>query len=891
MLSFINNKAEFCVKDPNKVSYLYFPLANQHGMMSSITPSLNGDAKTGQHEFALLPVSQESLHDSNMGRNVWFTINHATHLASSGNSLSQMITEDKVSMTAGFLYQKISREALNGLYTIKITSFVPVIDENIELHKVVFKNNSDSEIKLRATIATPIYGRSADEIRDHRHVTALLNKIDLYKNGIVNTPTLTFDERGHKENKIQYGVFAVTSPNVEVENYYPVLQEFIGEGGNLISPIAIKENMQTEYKCNDSISGYECMGGMAFKEISLCPHESFAVVFSVAIQKDGKKIDEVANQYTNVKAFDNELKNNKKYWNKALSTLKFKTNDPDYDNWLKWVTIQPILRRIYGCSFLPHHDYGRGGRGWRDLWQDCLALILMNPQNVNEMLYHNFAGVRIDGSNATIIGNEPGEFIADRNNIVRIWMDHAAWSLLTTKLYVDRSGDIDFLFRKQCYWKDQYTHYTKKTDVDWQIDHGHYVKTQNNSEYRGTILEHLLIQNIIPFYNVGEHNISRLEDADWNDGMDMAAQRGESVAFYALYADNLNTLSQLCTALYDREIKEIEVNKELQLLLKPINDFDDVKEKHTRLTKYFDSVSSNVSGNIVVLNTKKIATELKVKSDYIKAHIKKQEWLQNGETGWFNGYYDNNGNRVASIDDKKITLTGQVFPIMAGIPNKKHLKMIAKAADKFLYSNDMGGYRLNTDFKEVKMDLGRLFGFAYGHKENGAMFSHMAIMYSYALYKQNLVKQGRKVLNTVFNHCSKFDKCKIFPGIPEYIDIKGRGMYHYLTGSASWYLLTMVVQVYGIQSNLGDVILNPKLTISDFNSNNETSITTLINNKLFTVKYVNTDRKEYGTYKILRIVSGSYNISFNVLQTGVKINRAEIDNIDKAMEEITVFLG
>ena len=44
-----------------------------------------------------------------------------------------------------------------------------------------------------------------------------------------------------------------------------------------------------------------------------------------------------------------------------------------------------MLRRIYGCSFLPHHDYGKGGRGWRDLWQDCLALLIMEPEQVRQM--------------------------------------------------------------------------------------------------------------------------------------------------------------------------------------------------------------------------------------------------------------------------------------------------------------------------------------------------------------------------------------------------------------------------------------------------------------------------------------------------------------------------
>ena len=52
------------------------------------------------------------------------------------------------------------------------------------------------------------------------------------------------------------------------------------------------------------------------------------------------------------------------------------------------------------------------------------------------MLVDNFGGVRLDGSNATIIGSGRGEFIADRNNIARVWMDHGFWPLHTTALAV-----------------------------------------------------------------------------------------------------------------------------------------------------------------------------------------------------------------------------------------------------------------------------------------------------------------------------------------------------------------------------------------------------------------------------------------------------------------------
>ena len=46
-----------------------------------------------------------------------------------------------------------------------------------------------------------------------------------------------------------------------------------------------------------------------------------------------------------------------------------------------------------------------------------------------------------------------------------------------------------------------------------------------------------------------------------------------------------------------------------------------------------------------------------------------------------------------------------------------------RSADHYLYRPEIGGYRLNTDFGELKFNLGRMFGFAYGEKENGAVFS------------------------------------------------------------------------------------------------------------------------------------------------------------------------
>ena len=135
----------------------------------------------------------------------------------------------------------------------------------------------------------------------------------------------------------------------------------------------------------------------------------------------------------------------------------------------------------------------------------------------------------------------------------------------------------------------------------------------------------------------------------------------------------------------------------------------------------------------------------------------------------------------AKEDRVRMTLAGQVFPIMSGLANEQEIEDVTEAARNYLKDKKLGGIHLNTDFGIPRyMDLGRAFGFAYGTKENGAFFSHMTVMYANALYKRGFVREGYDVLQSIYNMCIDTEKSKIYPGIPEYFDSQGRGYYHYL---------------------------------------------------------------------------------------------------------------
>ena len=133
------------------------------------------------------------------------------------------------------------------------------------------------------------------------------------------------------------------------------------------------------------------------------------------------------------------------------------------------------------------------------------------------------------------------------------------------------------------------------------------------------------------------------------------------------------------------------------------------------------------------------------------------------------------------------------------------------------------------------------------------MFSHMAVMYANALYKRGLVRQGFAVLDGIYRHCQDLSRSGIYPGVPEYVEPGGRGMYPYLTGSASWSLLTMLTEVLGIKGRLGDLVLEPKLVTEQFDADGQASVLTLFGGHRLKITYQNPDRLPWGAYTIAGI--------------------------------------
>ncbi len=876
----------FSSRPATAIKTIYAPLCgtDANGIKSAITPTLSGDIKIDKNHYITKPFSREDLRYPL--RDFFIFIKGKGIF-----SLAQENTTDSAMVTLGPLWHKLERQHPKAGILLTAVNFVPSSNETVELMKVNVKNISRKTVTFTPTAAIPLFGRSLANKHDHEHVTALLNRLEQHKDGVLLKPTLAFNEEEHKDISTVYFVLgrAGRDKTSSLAGTFPTAESFYGPGGSLMAPEAVHKNLPPRILPDDQLQGKEAVGALRFKEITLKPGVSVDYIIAIGMALTAAQAKDIFNHFNSLENFERALSANKKFWMEKISSTQFKTGDEDFNAWMRWVALQPVLRRIFGCSFLPDHDYGKGGKGWRDLWQDLLSLILIEPDLVKDDLLNNCAGIRIDGSNATIVGSRPGEFIADRNAITRVWMDHGVWPFQTMLLYIEQSGDYDLLLTKRPYFRDPQLSRTMEKDLGWTDHHGNCLLDKKGQVYEAIILEHLLVQNLVQFFNVGEHNITRLESADWNDGLDTAFARGESVTFMSFYGGNLLKLADLIETLGAvKRQTTIRLAKELLILLDTLGDnavnYDHPKEKHDHLFgKYFRSVQPVISAEVTEVAITDVAKDLRHKGHWMFGQIRKEKLTiehKGKKYQWFNGYYDNKGQRVEGIKDNvvRMMLASQVFPIMSGVAEPSEIEAMMIGVDQFLKDQKRGGYRLNTDFGlQHYLDLGRAFSFAYGSKENGSFFSHMTVMYAYALYTRGFARRGYKVLQSIYRMAMDTDRSQIYPGIPEYFDSQGRGMYHYLTGSASWLVLTQLTQSFGVQGRGGDLLLNPQLVKEEFNGKAIASVVCQFAGRRVTVEYYNPKKLDAGQYCIGQMtLNGQPIIGKWLHKASIQIERALI---------------
>ncbi len=858
------NDGSFIAPDAEYISRLFFPLINQHGMKCSVTPELKGDVCSNFHHYLSIPMVTEDFHRCLNNRNFWICVKGKDPWSVSGISAYSKVKKwtdgyepSLVEGEIGAFHLERSNRDL-GLRA-KAAVFVPSDGEYAELVIIEVENTGTRAVRFTPAYATPIFGRTADNLRDHRNVTSMFNRIFIGEHGTRVKPIINFNEFGHSDNHTSYSVLGFEQDGKAPPEIWGAMKDFIGEGGTLDNPEALVKNLPAPPDDPEKRDGFEAIGAFRFKEKSLAPKESAAYVILHGISEEDTAPEAWKERYGNLEKAQASLEKTRNDWQEIVNQVNFETEDTDLNNWVRWNVFQLICRQVYGNSYLPDFGYGRGGRGWRDLWSDLLSIFLINPGSAREEIINNFRGVRVDGTNATIVGTEPGQFLADRNNVPRTWCDHGSWPAFVTDFYIQQSGDMEILFEELDYWKDVFIKRSRERDEAWTPEYGHRKKTSSGKVYRGSILEHMLLQQLCAFYNVGEHNNILLEGGDWNDTYDMARQRGESVCFYNFYGHNFRILADLLSSLNQAGFREIDLMEEMIVLLDTLGekvDYSSPVKRQERLRDYYSRIVHNVSGKKTRVKTVDLVRDLQLKQEAVYRHIGQNEWITTKEGfSFFNGHYDNEGKRVHGDHEKgtRIDLTSQVLPTMFGIASEEKVAELYRSLRHFLRNEQTGGLHLCSDFREERLYFGRVTGFVYGHKEHGGIWMQQNIMLLYALYRREFVREGYEVFSDVYRLVMDSASSKVFPCTPSYFEMDGHGSYSYLTGSSTWLILALVTRIFGVRGVHGNLLLQPQLVREQFGERKEAAITTSFRGYRIRVLYRNRGGLDYGHYSIKKV--------------------------------------
>ena len=137
-----------------------------------------------------------------------------------------------------------------------------------------------------------------------------------------------------------------------------------------------------------------------------------------------------------------------------------------------------------------------------------------------------------------------------------------------------------------------------------------------------------------------------------------------------------------------------------------------------------------------------------------------------------------------------------------------------------------------------------------------------------------------------------FENSKMYPGLPEYFDNEGRGLYAYLTGAASWYMLTMITEVFGVKGDLGDLVIAPSLLPEQFDEKGSAGLKLEFARKKFEIIMHNPEKKDLRIEQIRRAVCDEKVVLEPEPEYGVRLRKSVIETLDpKKCHRIDVFFS
>lgn len=280
----------------------------------------------------------------------------------------------------------------------------------------------------------------------------------------------------------------------------------------------------------------------------------------------------------------------------------------------------------------------------------------------------------------------------------------------------------------------------------------------------GTIMDHMMAVVSYAENNLGKHGLPVFGRGDWNDTLDYIGgdEGGESVWGGMFYAAMLNLLAEL--------------------LEKTGN-----KADQQQVTKVRDSLYKSVDDNC---------------------------W--DGE--WYIRAFGGNNRRVGSKENKygKIFLNTQIWPVIAGFPDKDRLVTAMDSVSRYLDSPE-GPKKCTPAWREIDTNIGLVTRCVWGKKENGAVFCHPT---TWVIQAETMLGRSNKAFSYFKKMLPNRIDSDIFVAEPyvysQYITSNehsspGRASHSWQTGSAAWMYRVSYDYMLGIRPTYNGLMIDPAI--------------------------------------------------------------------------------
>jgi cellobiose phosphorylase len=213
-------------------------------------------------------------------------------------------------------------------------------------------------------------------------------------------------------------------------------------------------------------------------------------------------------------------------------------------------------------------------------------------------------------------------------------------------------------------------------------------------------------------------------------------------------------------------------------------------------------------------NTEESANVKQVRDALVEA-VETHCW--DGE--WYIRAFGEKNRKVGSAENKygKIFLNTQIWPVLAGFPDKERLVTAMDSVKKYLDSPE-GPKKCSPAWKEIDPNIGLVTRCVWGKKENGAVFCHPT---TWVIQAETMLGRGEQAYEYFKKMLPNRIDSDIFVAEPyvysQYITSNehsspGRASHSWQTGSAAWMYRVSYDYMLGIRSTYNGLIIDPAIS-------------------------------------------------------------------------------